>query len=48
MDTPADKLASLLRFIDTLSSLRRQMSDEEFEALRSWIEFVADSQTTAH
>lgn len=48
MGIPADDSAALRWFIETLSTLREQMSAEEFAALRMWIEFVADKQAASH
>lgn len=43
-----DESAEVRWFFETIAALRAQMSDEEFYALRSWIEFLAEKQTVAH
>lgn len=48
MGIPADDIAALRWFIETISTLRKQMNDEEFAALRKWIEFAAEARTDAH
>lgn len=45
---PDDKDAAVRRFIETIFALREALDDAEFEALRDWLEFVADEQLVAH
>ena len=47
-DMPDDKDAAVRWFFETIFALREELDDAEFDALRAWLEFVADEQAVAH
>lgn len=48
MEMPDDKDAAVHWFFETMLNLREQMNAQEFAALRTWIEFLAEEQPLAH
>jgi hypothetical protein len=48
MDIPEDKVESVRWFLETMCELRDELTTEEFQSLRDWIEFIASEPRVVH